>query len=176
MNGDHLLERLAQTVEPGTELIREGSPPSGMLILLSGRLAVYRDEHKVGTIDEPGSYVGEQSILAEQPHTASVRADTRARVVRLDQRQAAAFLKSPAAEAKVRRITSQRLSAANETLITNQDKLEAHREAMTALLKDLRGLYLELREQGATPARLERMRTLINTYGAGRYVKGHVRA
>lgn len=176
MNSDQLLERLAQTVEAGTELIREGSPPSGMLILLAGRLAVYRDDHKVGTIEEPGSYVGEQSILGDQPHTATVRADTRARVVRLDLRQAAAFLKSPAAEAKVRRLTSARLSAANETLITNQDKLEAHREAMTALLKELRAVYYELRDDGPTPARIERLRTLVNTYGAGRYVKGHVRA
>lgn len=176
MDADQLLDRLAQTVQPGTVLIKEGSAPDGMLILLSGRLAVYRDEHKVGTIEDPGAYVGEQGMLDDRPRTVTIRAETSARIVRLDRKQATAFLRSPAAEAKVRRIVSARLAAANDTLIENQDKLTAHREAMTELLKELRGLYIEMREQGATPARLERMRALINTYGAGRYVKGHVRA
>ncbi|MCB9542043.1 MAG: cyclic nucleotide-binding domain-containing protein [Myxococcales bacterium] len=176
MDADQLLDRLAQTVQPGTVLIKEGTEPDGMIILLSGRLAVYRGEHKVGVIDEPGAYVGEQGMIDDRPRTVTVRADTSARIVRLDRKQAAAFLRSPAAEAKVRRTVSARLAAVNDTLIENQDKLSAHREAMTELLKELRGLYIEMRDQGATPARLERMRGLINTYGAGRYVKGHVRA
>ena len=69
-------------------------------------------------------------------------------------------------------VTEQRKVMGRRTIKTDAVDLEA----MTELLKELRGLYIEMRDQGATPARLERMRALINTYGAGRYVKGHVRA
>jgi CRP/FNR family cyclic AMP-dependent transcriptional regulator len=63
-----------QDVAGGTELLAEGQTAGHVYILAKGRVEVLRDDTPVTVIDEPGSLVGEMSVLLGVPHTASVRA------------------------------------------------------------------------------------------------------
>jgi len=172
------LHSLAQTVKAGTVLFEEGTTGGGMIILLSGRLAVYRGGHKVGTIAEPGAYVGESTVLTGQNRTATVVAESSATLVRLTENQANAFLNTPAAENKVVRHMSDRLRSVNQQLIEKLDRITNQKEAMTEMLQALRTLYIEMEKADASrDAYYEAMRALrrlVNTYGTGRYTKTRI--
>jgi CRP-like cAMP-binding protein len=64
----------------GEALFRQGEPSDCMYILLEGRLVVVEDGVRIATIDEPGSSVGEISLLLGSPRMADVRADTDCRL------------------------------------------------------------------------------------------------
>ena len=61
----------------GSELIRQGSPHSGQLIVLrEGEIEVLRDGKLVSSVRQPGAIFGEMSVLLDRPHSATVRAVT----------------------------------------------------------------------------------------------------
>ena len=86
------LERLAQTaeemvVEAGTTLITEGETADALYVLLDGELAVSargegRRSRPIRTMTAP-AYVGEIGVLERVPRTATVTADTSARLLRI---------------------------------------------------------------------------------------------
>ncbi|MEE2788088.1 MAG: cyclic nucleotide-binding domain-containing protein [Myxococcota bacterium] len=172
------IHSLAQTVAAGSVLFEEGTLGGGMVILLSGRLAVYRDGHKVATITEPGTYVGEATVLTGKQRSATVVADSSSTIIKLSSTQAEAFLQADAAENKVFKKMAERLQDANQQIVDKQNRLTGHRDAMTELLHALRVLYTEMDKANASPdSYYETMRTLrrlINTFGTGRFSKGRV--
>ena len=119
------IHSLAQTVEAGTVLFEEGTAGGGIIILLSGHLDVLREGAKVGTISEPGSYVGESSFVTGGRRTATVVAQSSATLIRLNARQAASFLASKGAEAKLVRNVTDRLNEASEKLVAKERRIEA---------------------------------------------------
>jgi len=86
------LERLAQTadelvLEPGARLITEGETADALYVLLDGDLAVSargegRTSRPIRTMQAP-AYVGEIGVLERVPRTATVTADTSARLLRI---------------------------------------------------------------------------------------------
>jgi len=72
----HDLERME--FAPGETLLTRGTRSGNLFILISGRLEVAQDETIITTITEPGSIVGELSLLLDIPHQADVRALTAA--------------------------------------------------------------------------------------------------
>ena len=86
------LERLAQTaeeivVEPGTRLITEGDTADALYVLLDGELVVSargerRASRPIRTMHAP-AYVGEIGVLERVPRTATVTAETSARLLRI---------------------------------------------------------------------------------------------
>lgn len=61
-------------VEAGAELIRHGSEPEGLVVILAGRAeAVEADGHRLGLL-VPGDVAGEMSLLTGEPARATVRA------------------------------------------------------------------------------------------------------
>ena len=172
------IHSLAQTVTAGAVLFEEGTVGGGMVILLSGRLDVYRDGTKVGSITEPGSYVGESTVLTGNHRSATVVAESSATIIKLSANQASAFLQEKATEDKAVRNLVERLETANEQLVEKQGRLEEHRQSMTELLEAMRTLYTEMDRADQSPdAYYESMRSLrrlINTYGTGRLSKGRV--
>jgi len=136
------IHSLAQTVKPGTILFEEGTAGGGIIILLSGRLDVLREGSKVGTIDDPGSYVGESAFVTGGRRTATVVAQTSATLIRLNAQQAAAFLATKGAEAKLVRNVTDRLNEASEKLVAQErriEMLEAEREEMLDGMADILG-------------------------------------
>jgi len=172
------IHSLAQTVNAGSVLFEEGTAGGGMIILLSGRLEVYRGGTKVGTITEPGSYVGESTVLTGNHRSATVVAESSATIIRLSAPQAVAFLQEREMEGKALRNLAERLETANNQLVEKQEKLGEHRESMTELLNSLRMLYTEMDKADASPdsyyEAMRNLRRLINTFGTGRLTKGRI--
>ena len=170
------IHSLAQTVTAGTVLFEEGTAGGGMVILLAGRLDVYLGGTKVGEITDPGSYVGESTVLTGNQRTATVIAESSATIIRLSSKQAIAFLAAKGAEDKVVHNLANRLKDANDQLVDKSERLTSQKEGMTELLAGLREMYTEMDRAGpSSEAYYETMRTLrrlINTYGTGRFSNG----
>jgi CRP-like cAMP-binding protein/cytochrome P450 len=78
------------TFEPGQVVIEQGAKPDYFYILLEGRVSVLKTdeatpEGKLVIELGPGQSFGELGLLKNAPRQATVRADTRVRVLRLDQ-------------------------------------------------------------------------------------------
>jgi len=74
-----------ETLKPGDRLTTEGSYSGRLYLLEAGRLAVSRDGVAIATIDEPWAIVGEMAVLLGTPHSATVTAETEARVRVIDE-------------------------------------------------------------------------------------------
>jgi CRP-like cAMP-binding protein len=68
----------------GDILIHQGKKDGKLYVLDSGTLAVERDGVKIAEIDQFDSLIGEMSLLLDKPHSATVRAETEARVRMVD--------------------------------------------------------------------------------------------
>src|SRR5262249_57605673 len=60
--------------EAGDAVIAEGSPAEVLYVLASGSVEVVKGDVQITTVAEPGSFLGEMSVLLARPHTATVRA------------------------------------------------------------------------------------------------------
>lgn len=60
--------------EEGDLVIKEGGRSGALFILRSGSVEIRKSGQLLATISEPGSVLGEISILLDRPHTAEVRA------------------------------------------------------------------------------------------------------
>jgi CRP-like cAMP-binding protein len=69
-----------ETLAPGTHLTTEGTSSGQLYILESGKLTVQREGVSLATIDEPGAIIGEMAVLLGIPHSATVIAQSQARV------------------------------------------------------------------------------------------------
>lgn len=59
---------------PGESLIDAGEAGGELYVLESGRLSVVREGVEIAVITEPGSLIGEMSVLLGVDHSATVRA------------------------------------------------------------------------------------------------------
>jgi CRP-like cAMP-binding protein len=77
-----LLTYSAPTIEldKGDVLISQGESDGNLYVLDSGVLAVERDGVRIATIDQFDSLIGEMSLLLGKPHSATVRAEGKARI------------------------------------------------------------------------------------------------
>ncbi len=58
--------------QPGESVVDEGGPSGSIWVLVSGSLRVMKGDVPVNTIDQPGTMVGEMSVLLGTDHGASV--------------------------------------------------------------------------------------------------------
>lgn len=101
--------------EHGDVLLAEGQTTGRLYVLIKGEIEVFRGGAQVTVLREPGSVVGEMSMLLGAPHTATVRArgDVRAHAIA----DANAFLAGhPEFAALIARLLARRLNAATTYL------------------------------------------------------------
>ncbi len=67
-------------LDKGDVLISQGESDGNLYVLDSGMLSVERDGVKIATIDQFDALIGEMSLLLGKPHSATVRASSKARV------------------------------------------------------------------------------------------------
>ena len=82
------------TVEAGTVLAREGTPARQAFIVVEGRGEVFIDGEVVATVG-PGEFVGEMAMLDQQLRCATVRADSRLRLLVIGPTAFASFVEHP---------------------------------------------------------------------------------
>lgn len=112
---DYCASAPRRDVEAGAELLTEGESTGRLYVLAAGRVAVLRGDTEVAVLSEPGSVLGEMSVLLGRPHTATVRALEPSRIVVVD--DAERFLKSnPEIAFEIARMLAQRLNAATTYL------------------------------------------------------------
>ncbi len=70
----------SRTVMPGEILIAQGETGGDLFVLETGRLSVERDGVVIATLAQPGTLVGELSVLLGITHTATVRAEAESRL------------------------------------------------------------------------------------------------
>jgi len=113
---DHFAGVPLQHAPDKTVILDEGQQTGRVFVLAEGRLEVLRGDTQITVLEEPGSLVGEMSVLLDLPHTATVRAlgDARVHVV---EDGAAFFGSRPELSWLVARLLARRLNAATTYLV-----------------------------------------------------------
>jgi CRP/FNR family cyclic AMP-dependent transcriptional regulator len=65
-----------RTFRTGEVILEEGARSGVLYVLASGRVEVLKGDLQVATVDTPGAFFGEVSVLLDLPHMATVRALT----------------------------------------------------------------------------------------------------
>ena len=160
------IHTLARTVEAGTVLFEEGTTGGGLIILLSGRLQVLKNEEVVGSITEAGSYVGESTFVTGKVRTATVIAETSATIIRLTGQQSAEFLQKREIEGKLVKTVTERLSSANEAILEKSKRARELEEVLFETLNALKEVCEDFAiDEGVSDPRsevLKRVRTIVN--------------
>jgi CRP-like cAMP-binding protein len=113
---DFCQDQPLRDVAAGDILIPEGQRTGRLLVLLQGRVEVLRGETRVTVLNQPGSVLGEMSLLLGVNHTATARALGPAQVYWID--DGARFLdQHPGAAFVIARLLAQRLNAATTYLV-----------------------------------------------------------
>jgi CRP/FNR family cyclic AMP-dependent transcriptional regulator len=113
----------------GTVLLEDGKRTGHLHVLAKGSVEILRGETRVALMSEPGSVIGEMSLLLDMPHTATVRALSDCETYFYD--DAAAFLRSDSSITyAVAQLLAQRLNAATTYLV---DLKQQYADAGTGL-------------------------------------------
>jgi CRP/FNR family cyclic AMP-dependent transcriptional regulator len=132
-----------ETFEPGATILAAGSTTGRVLILREGAVEVLRDDVSIVEVHDPGAVFGELALLLKRPHTADVRAVTRAtfRVAEGD----AFFRDDPLAALYVATVLAHRLDRANDRLLEIQRRLEQEQHPPGAIAKMIETIGESLR-------------------------------
>jgi CRP-like cAMP-binding protein len=113
------LRKMERSFKKGQKLFVEGDPPGDMYILMAGILTVTSRGVHVATINSPGAYVGEMSVLLREPRTATVTAEEDCRVLCVQEKDILEFLThAPDLALKLSRILAERLKHTNAAFTT----------------------------------------------------------
>ena len=112
---------------PRAVLVSEGARTGKLYILKSGDLEVVRDGTSVAAIGEPGSVVGDMSVLLDLPHSATVRTRHGAEVYVAD--DADAFLDAhPAAARHLAKLLAGRLHKTTALLVDMRQRAKVRED------------------------------------------------
>ncbi len=122
---DHCVGGHEIAVDAGTQILQEGEATGRLYVLIEGQLQVLKGGTVVATIAEPGSVLGEMSVLLNQAHTATVHATVASRIYQFD--DATLFMRSrPEVALLVARLLAQRLNAATTYLADIKRQYAGH--------------------------------------------------
>lgn len=65
-------------------IVSEGTKDSRLFILVDGRIGVYKHDLKVAEFRDPGTIMGEISIILKQPRTATMKALEEANIIEIE--------------------------------------------------------------------------------------------
>lgn len=117
--------------EPGVEIIREGEPGDFMMMLIEGRVEVFKQDRwnapRLIALIEPGKTVGEMSMIDGEPRFATCVAAERCMIAVLTRESLARIiLEQPILGAKILMelvlMLSQRLRQTSSKLVSYMDK------------------------------------------------------
>jgi CRP/FNR family cyclic AMP-dependent transcriptional regulator len=113
---NHCKDIPVSDIPDGTLLLAEGQKTGRVYVLAQGRIEVLKGDTQITVLDEPGSLVGEMSLLLDIPHTATARTLGPCRIHVIE--DAAAFFRAnPELSWLVARLLANRLNAATTYLV-----------------------------------------------------------
>jgi len=115
-----------ETYEPGQVVLAAGSTTGRLLVLKEGEVAIIKDGSEIAKVAEPGTVLGEMSILLDQPHNADVRAVTSSR---FHIAPGTMLVQQPALLLYVATILAERLKSTNQVLAELKSKIETGQPA-----------------------------------------------
>ena len=129
-----------RTLAPGDILVAQGEGGGDLYVLERGRLAVERDGVVIATITQPGTAVGEMSVLAGTRNSATVRAEEETKV-RAIRDAAKVLLAHPELALRLGALVAGRLDATSALLVemSNQANGNAERGLIGRLMAALHG-------------------------------------
>ncbi|MHB2167883.1 Crp/Fnr family transcriptional regulator [Alsobacter sp. R-9] len=114
-----------RTIPSGTVLLEEGQTTGRVFVLVSGAIEVLRGGTQVTLLQEPGSMVGEMSVLLGAPHTATARTHGETQLHWVE--DAASFFRAhPALSWLVASLLAHRLNAATTYLVDLKRQFANH--------------------------------------------------
>ena len=130
--------RPTRTLSDGEVLLVQGEGGGDLFILLSGKLVVVRDGVNIATLAQPGTLVGEMSVLLGIRNSATVRAEreTKVRVIR----DANTLLETePGLARRVAALVAGRLDATSALLVelAKQNKGKSEQGLLSRILSTL---------------------------------------
>lgn len=135
----------------GEILLAEGQQTGAMYVLGEGCLEIRKGEVVVNQLDEPGSLVGEMSVLLSAPHTATVQARQASRVFVIA--DAALFLRQqPTLALSIARLLAGRLHLMTTYLADIRQQFGGMGGSLGLIDEVLQALSSHADEPGALPS------------------------
>lgn len=131
----NLCRSLSETVfEPGEPIIVQGDPDPKLVILKEGKVEVLRDDLCVATSEAPGAIFGEISVILRTPHSATVKAQSRA-VCHVISDPDAFLWQNAEVHFELMRVLAERLVAVNDHLVEISRRSEAQDEVIERIVR-----------------------------------------
>ncbi|MBL7213449.1 MAG: cyclic nucleotide-binding domain-containing protein [Desulfobacteraceae bacterium] len=109
------LEKYFTTFKVGQTIFLEGDPSQDLYILVSGQVDILKGNNKITEVSEAGSLFGEMSFLLGAKRTASVKAGSDVKVIRIPKEEVTLFLNEfSAVGGEISRLLAQRLDNASQ--------------------------------------------------------------
>ena len=103
--------------EKGKVIFFEGDDTQDLFILVSGHIDIFKGKNKIIEIAEKGSLFGEMSFLLGTQRTATVKATTDVKTIRIPKKEIASFLQEfPDVAREITTLLAQRLDKTNQVL------------------------------------------------------------
>lgn len=115
----------ATDLDEGEIVIAENERSDRLVVLLEGTIEVFRDDVSIALVKEPGAIFGEMSVLLNRPHSANVRAVSKARVHIIEDAQAF-LLANPACVLPIAYLLARRLHNSTGYLVDLKRQFQDH--------------------------------------------------
>lgn len=130
-------------LDTGEQLITQGAQDTQMFVLVAGSVAIHRDGVALTRVGEPGSFLGEMSVVLERPAGADVIALEPSTVVVIEQ-AATALVGSPALLLAVTQLLARRLDAVNSYL-SDLKRQYADTDGHLGMMDEILGALMSIR-------------------------------
>ena len=132
------LKKYINSYEANQDIFLEGDDPEDMYILLSGFLDVLKGEKKIAEMSDKGAIFGEMSFLLGAKRTATVRAASEVKAIRIPKAELQEFLhKFPELCQETSKLLAKRLDRASQVLFGLKETCDQIPDAV--LLTDKNG-------------------------------------
>lgn len=143
-------------LDPEEILIQEGSMDNAMYLILSGELVVYKGIKNIAVLG-PGAFLGEMSLIESKPRSATIKAQTQALLMEIDEFHFNKYLASESkALVEMVKTLSSRIRSDLDLISNDMQKLNIFVHDMNNFLSllDLGMIYLQdlMEDFGDAPA------------------------
>lgn len=154
---DYCAGQPAMRFESGETIIPEGARLGKLFVLIDGQIEVVRKDTQVSHVDEPGSVLGEMSVLLDMPHSATVKALSDVNAYVID--DAMQFLESRSEVAiHIATLLARRLYYTTTYLVDLQQQIEGRRHDLDVVDQILGSLVEAPAASAEPPAKPARKR------------------